>query len=147
MRERVLQLYIKNKSDIFFSMEYHVYWWLKCCCFEFSGDKKPCIFEPKSWWKYHIYWLLKRSCFDLFRNGKYGLFWAKKLIERWYLLVTGKFLFRTFWWWEIWSFFSAKKLIKKWYLLGLFGLSMIFQDLGNMVFRAVLFHQNHASYI
>ena len=93
--------------------------------------------------------------------------WAKKLTEIWYLLVTGKILFWTFRWWEIRSFlsqevagkviftsywevlvlnfsmmgktvfFSAKKLTERWYLRGLFELSMIFQDLGNMVFRAV----------
>ena len=35
------------------------------------------------------------------------------------------------------SLFSAKNLMGRWYLHGLFELSMIFQDLGNMVFRAV----------
>ena len=35
------------------------------------------------------------------------------------------------------GFFSAKKLIERLYLHGLFELSMIFQDLGSMVFRAV----------
>ena len=128
---------------------------------------------------------------------KNGIFWAKKLMERWYLPVTEKFLFWTFRWWEIWSFlsqevdgkddiywlrksscfelfgggkyglflsqevdgkmiftgypvlvlnfsvmgntifFSAKKLMERWYLLGLFELSMMFQNLGNGVFRAV----------
>ena len=43
-------------------------------------------------------------------------FWAKKLMERWYLLITEKFLFWTFRWWEI-RFFSVKKLIERWYLL------------------------------
>ena len=94
-------------------------------------------------------------------------FWAKKLMERWYLLITEKVLFWTFGWWEIRSFlsqevdgriiftgywevlvlnfsvmgnmvfFSVKKLMERWYLLGLFELSMIFQDMGNMVFRAM----------
>ena len=94
-------------------------------------------------------------------------FWVKKLMERWYLLVTEKFLFWTFRWWEIRSFlsqevdwkmiftgywevlvlnfsvmgnpvfFSVKKLVERWYLLGLFEVSMIFKDLRNMVFRAV----------
>ena len=36
------------------------------------------------------------------------------------------------------AFFSCKKLTEKRYLLGLFELSMILQDLGNMVFRAVV---------
>ena len=56
---------------------------------------------------FNIYWLLRSSCFELFGDGKYGLF-------------------------------SARKLMERWYLLGLFELSMIFQDLRNMVFCAVL---------
>ena len=35
------------------------------------------------------------------------------------------------------AFSSAKKLMERLYLLGLFKLSMIFQNLGYMVFRAV----------
>ena len=34
------------------------------------------------------------------------------------------------------AFFTAKKLMERWYLHGLFELSMIFQELENMVFRA-----------
>ena len=103
-------------------------------------------------------------------------FWAKKLMEIWYLLITGKFLFWTFWWWEIRSFliqevdgkitfagywevivlnfsvmgntvfFSAKTFMERWYLHGLFELPMIFQDPGNMVFRAVISPPN-GSYV
>ena len=35
-------------------------------------------------------------------------FWAKKLMERWYLLITEKVLFWTFRWWEIRSFLSQE---------------------------------------
>ena len=118
-------------------MEYHVYWLQKGSCFElFWGGKYSLFlsqklmerlhllitenflywtfrrgeirsfFEPKTWWKY-IYWLLKSSCFEFFGNGKYGFFWAKKLIERLYLL-------------------------------GLFEDSMMFRDLGNIVFCVVM---------
>ena len=74
----------------------------------------------KSWWKDGIYWLLKSSCFELFGNEKYGLFWGKKLIEKWYLLITEKSLFWatkmplfwTFRWWEIRSFFTQKSDVK-----------------------------------
>ena len=48
--------------------------------------------------------------------GNTTFFWLKKLMER-YLLVTKKFLFWTFRWWEIWSFFSQKvgrKMIFTW---------------------------------
>ena len=54
----------------------------------------------------HVYWLLKSSW--AFRRWKYRLFCTKKLMERWYLLITGKFLFWTFWRWEIRSFFEPK---------------------------------------
>ena len=70
--------------------------------------------------------------------GKAIFFSVEKLMERWYLLTNEKFLFWTLRRWEIRSFFSAKKLMKRWYILGLFEISMIFRDLGNMVFRTVL---------
>ena len=111
------------------------------------------------------YWKVLVLTFSEMGNTVFS--WAKKLTEIWYLLITGKFLFWTFQWWEIrfflsqevdgkmiftgcWevlvlnfsvmgntAFFSAKKLMERWYLLGLFELSMISQDLGNMVFRAM----------
>ena len=99
--------------------------------------------------------------------GNTVFFWAKKLMERRYLLITENVFVWTFRCWKIRSFlsqevdgkmifigywevlvlnfsvmrnrvfFSAKKLMERWYLLGLFELFMIFQDSGNMVFRAV----------
>ena len=68
----------------------------------------PSFFEPKSCWKNDIYWLMKSSFLELFGDGKYGHFWAKKLTKRWYLLIAEKFLFWTFWGWNIWSFFEPK---------------------------------------
>ena len=111
------------------------YW--KVLVLNFSVMGNMVFFESRSWWK------------------------------RWYLLITEKFLFWTFRWWKIRSFFesrsdgkmiftsyrevivlnfslmgnriffSAKKLMERWYLFRLFELSMIFQDLGNTVFRVV----------
>ena len=96
-------------------------------------------------------------------------FWAKQLMEIFYLLIIERFLVWSFRNWEIRSFFEpkswwkdyiywllkvvvlnflvmkntvffwVKKLMERWYLLGLFELSMIFQGLGNMVFGAVIF--------
>ena len=116
--------------------------------------------------EYHVYWSLKSSCFKLFGDEKYGIFSGKKLMEIWFLLITEKFLFWPFQWWEIRSFlsqkvdgkiifsgywevlvlnfslmgntvfFSAKMLMER-YLHGLFELSVIFQDLRNMVFHKV----------
>ena len=47
------------------------------------------------------------SFFEIFGNKK-CICRAKKLTERWYLLITEKFLFWTFRWWEIWSFLSQE---------------------------------------
>ena len=108
----------------------------------FSGVENTVFFEPKSWCKYYIhYWkvlvlnfsgmgdtfffwdkkLMKRwyllitecSCFELFGEEKYGLFWGKKLMGRWYLLVTEKVL--------VLSFSVIENAVfsetKRWYLL------------------------------
>ena len=113
------------------------------------------------------YWKVLVLTFSEMGNTVFS--WAKKLMEIWYLLITGKFLFWTFRWWEIRSFFESRswwkddiywllrsscfelfgdwkyglffsqKVDRKMIWHGLFGLSMIFQDLGNMVFRAVIF--------
>ena len=40
--------------------------------------------------------------------GNTVFFWAKKLMKRWYLLITERFLFWTFWWWGIRSFIQPK---------------------------------------
>ena len=96
-------------------------------------------------------------------------FWAKQLMEIFYLLIIERFLVWSFRNWEIRSFFEpkswwkdyiywllkvvvlnflvmkntvffwVKKLMERWYLLGLFELSMVFQGLGNMVFGALIF--------
>ena len=74
----------------------------------FSGMGNTVFFSARSWWKDDIYWLLKSSCLELLSDGKCDLFWVNKLMKRWYLLVTEKFLFWTFWWWEIRSFLQPK---------------------------------------
>ena len=50
-------------------------------------------------------------------GGKYGLFWEKKLIERWYLLITKKFLFLKFSRTGNTVFFWNKKMMDRWYLM------------------------------
>ena len=67
--------------------------------------------------EYHVYWLLKSLCIEFFEDGKYGLFWAKKVMEMLYLLITEKLLFWSFWEQEISYFFSQKvdvKIILTW---------------------------------
>ena len=61
------------------------------------------------------YWEVLVLNFSVMGNTVF--FWVKKLMERWYLLVTEKFLFWTFRWWEIRSFFTQKvdeKMIFTW---------------------------------
>ena len=55
-----------------------------------------------------VYWLLKSHRFEFFGGGIYGLFWAKKLMEIWYLLITEMFLFWTFRGWKMRSFLREK---------------------------------------
>ena len=106
----ILQSSKKENNDRIFSLAWNiVYWLLKSHCFELLvGVENTVFFEPKSWWKYDIYWLLKSSCFELSGDGKYDLFWGKKLMERWYLQVTEKFLFWAFPWWKMRSFLRQK---------------------------------------
>ena len=130
--------------------------------------KNAVFLSQKSWWKYDIHILLTSSCFNLLRDGKHGLFLSQKVDVKmiftgyWNVLVLifsgmrNTVFFEPKSWWKhhIYWFlrsscfelsgdgkyclFSAKKLMKRWYLRGLFELSMIFQVLGNMVFRAAL---------
>ena len=46
--------------------------------------------------KFHVNLLLKGFCFELFGDEKYGLFWAEKLMERCYLLITEEVLVLNF---------------------------------------------------
>ena len=80
----------------------------KVLVLNFSVIGKMVFFESRSWWKDDIYWLMKSFCFEFYGDGKYGLFFRQKVDE---------------------------KMI---YILGLFEISMIFRDLGNMVFHTVL---------
>ena len=74
-----------------------IYWVVKSSCFELFGDGKHGLFLSQEVdGKDDIYWLRKSSCFELLGGGKYDLFWVKKLMERWYLLVTEKLLFWTY---------------------------------------------------
>ena len=97
-----------------------------------------------------VYWLRKSPCFEFFGYGKYGLFWAKKLVEIWYLLITETFLLWTFRGVGNTVFLWDKNLMEIWYLRitekflfwnflwwEIFTWSFsAFHDLRNTVFRA-----------
>ena len=98
-------------------MEYHVYWLLKSSCFEIFGDGKYGLFSSQKVdgkMVFTKYW--KVLVLNFTEMGNTSLFWAKKLMERWYLLITEKFFFSTFRLWEI-RFFQAKKLMERRYSL------------------------------
>ena len=61
------------------------------------------------------YWKVLVLNFSAMENTVF--FWSKKFMERWYLLITEKFLFWTFCWWEIRSFFQSKIWWKDIYLV------------------------------
>ena len=91
-------------------------WWkdniyssLESSCFEVFGDGKCGLFVSQQVDGKMIftgYWEVLVLNFSVMRNTVF--FWVKKLMERWYLLVTEKLLFWTFRWWEIRSFFQPK---------------------------------------
>ena len=135
-------VFLSQKVDR--NMIFTDYW--KVLVLIFSGMGNTVFFlEPKSSWKDDIYWLLKRSCFELFCGGKYSIFLSQEVDLK--MIFTG--------YWEVFLlnfsvmgntvFFSPKMLMKRLYVHGLFELSMIFHDLGNMVFRAVLLFKKNAN--
>ena len=107
MRKEVVQLYIKN-NEVIFSLAWNII---------FSNNFKVIVLK--------------------FLEIKDMVFLSQK--------VDGNMIFTGYWKVLVLNFsvmvntvfFPAKKLMERWYLRGLFELSMIFHDLGNMVFRAM----------
>ena len=92
MRKRAFQLHIKKKwSDIFVSMEYHLYRQLKISCFKIFGDEEYGSFEPKSYGNMIFTGYCKVLVLNFSEIRNTVFFWAKKLTKIWYLLITGKF--------------------------------------------------------
>ena len=89
--------------------KYDIYWLLKSSCFDIFGNGKYGLFlsqKVDGKMIFTDYWRVLVLNFSVMGNTVF--FWVKKLIERWYLLVTEKFLFWTLRWWEIRSFFQPK---------------------------------------
>ena len=175
MRRRVVQLHIKKtkNNEVIFSLAWNIIFTdnLKVLVLKFVDMKNMVFLSQKVDGNmiFTDYWKILVLIFSEMGNTVFS--WAKKLIERWYLLITekvlfwifgdgkygiflsqevdGKIIFTGYWEVLVLNFLvmgntvllSAKKLMERWYLYGLFELSMIFQDLGNMVFRAVLLVQ------
>ena len=89
--------------------KYDIYWLLKSSCFNLFGNGKCGLFLSQKVdgnMMFTDYWKVLVLNFSVMGNTVF--FWVKKLMERWYLLVTEKFLFWTFQWWEIRCFFQPK---------------------------------------
>ena len=92
---------------------------MKSSCFNLFGNGKYGLFLSQKVGGNMIftdYWKVLALNFSVMRNTVF--FWVKKLMEGRYFLATEKFLFSTFQWWEILSFFSQKidgKMIFTWY--------------------------------
>ena len=89
--------------------KYDIYWLLKSSCFNLFGNGKYGLFLSQKVdgnMMFTDYWKVLVLNFSVIGNTVF--FWVKKLMERWYLLATEKFLFWTFRWWEIRSFFQPK---------------------------------------
>ena len=69
--------------------KYDVYWLLKSSSFELFGDRKYCLFLSQKFDGNMIftdYWKVLVLNFSEMKNKVF--LWAKKLMERWYLLIT-----------------------------------------------------------
>ena len=79
----------------------YIYWLLKSSCFELFGNRKYGLFlsqEVNRKMIFTDYW--KFIVLNSLGMGNMVFFWAKKLMERWYLVWLSE-LSRT---WEIWLF-------------------------------------------
>ena len=89
-------LFLSQKVDG--KMIFTDYW--NVLVLNFSEMANTVSFWGKKLMKRWYLLLLKSSCFELFRDGKYGLFWAKK--------VDGKMIFT----WSSWAFHDIPGLEK-----------------------------------
>ena len=118
MRKGVVQLYIKN-NEVIFSLAWNIIFsdnW-KVLVLKFLEMKNMVFLSQKVDGNmiFTDYWKFLVLIFSEMGNTVFS--WAKKLIERWYLLITEMVLFWTFRWWEIRSFFESRSWWKDIYWL------------------------------
>ena len=109
MRKGVVQLYIKN-NEVIFSLAWNIVFSdnFKVLVLKFLQIKNMVFLSQKVDGNmiFTDYWKVLVLTFSEMGNTIFS--WAKKLTEIWCLLITGKFLFWTFRWWEIRSFFESR---------------------------------------
>ena len=90
----VLNSSVMGNMVFFESRSWWKRWYLliteKFLFWTFRWWKIRSFFESRSWWKDDICWLPRSSCFELFGDGKYHLFFSKK--------VDAKMIFTWFFW-------------------------------------------------
>ena len=109
MRKGAVQLYIKD-NEVIFSLAWNIVFSdnFKVLVLKFLEIKKMVFLSQKvdgnviftDYWKVRV--------LNFLVTGNTVFFCVKKVKQRWYLLVTVNFLFWTFWWWGIRSFFQPK---------------------------------------
>ena len=113
MRRRVVQLHIKKtkNNEVIFSLAWNIIFTdnLKVLVLKFLEMKNMVFLSQKVDGNmiFTDYWKVLVLNFSEMGNTVFS--WAKKLIERWYLLITEMVLFWTFRWWEIRSFFESRR--------------------------------------
>ena len=138
MRRRVLQFYIKKNDEVIFSLAWNIMFTdnQKVLVLHFLEMENVVFLTQKVDGKmiFTNYW---KVLFLIFSGmGNTVFFYPKSLWKDniyWLLKISFFELFGM----ANTVFFWVKKLMERWYLLRLFEISMIFQDLENMVFRAV----------
>ena len=109
MRKGVVQLYIKN-NEVIFSLAWNIIFSdnFKVLVLKFLEMKNMVFLSQKVDGNmiFTDYWKVLVLTFSEMGNTVFS--WAKKLTEIWCLLITGKFLFWTFRWLEIRSFFESR---------------------------------------
>ena len=112
MRRRVVQLHIKKtkNNEVIFSLAWNIIFTdnLKVLVLKFLEMKNMVFLSQKVDGNmiFTDYWKVLVLTFS--GMGSTVFSWAKKLMERWYLLITEKILFWTIRWWEIRSFLSQE---------------------------------------
>ena len=109
MRKGVVQLYIKN-NEVIFSLAWNIIFsdnW-KVLVLKFLEMKNMVFLSQKVDGNmiFTDYWKVLVLNFSMMGNTVF--FESRSWWKRWYLLITEKFLFWTFRWWEILSFFESR---------------------------------------
>ena len=109
MKKEVVQLYIKN-NEVIFSLAWNIIFsnnW-KVLVLKFLEIRNMVFLSQKIDGNmiFTDYWKVLVLNFSVIGNTVF--FWVRKLIERWYLLITKMVLFWTLRWCEMRSFFESK---------------------------------------